>query len=118
MPDTTIPDTLPSVTRDFQVGSIQGQVTVGFLPDGKPGLVLIQTEKQMPIVAALFQAVASLTTTLLQKGVPIEEINQLVRTTMFEPTGPSHSERVGEDIHNINRLFQIMVGIKPPPRQV
>lgn len=118
MPETTIPDTLPSVTRDFQVGLIEGHITVGFLPDGRPGLVLIQTEKQTPIVASLFQTVAVLTTTLLQKGVPIGEINELVRTTMFEPFGLTFSAEVGSEIRIINSLFQMIVGIKPPPLSI
>lgn len=83
-----LPAHRPSKTHRFQVGELEGYITMGFYPDtGKPGEVFIAVSKMGSAVRGLLDAYATLFSIALQYGVPVEKLATKFKGTAFEPSG-------------------------------
>lgn len=69
------------------MGDLEGYITVGLYPDGRPGEVFLTLHKQGSLERGLCHTIALLTSILLQRGVPLEEITKKLRGICFEPSG-------------------------------
>lgn len=82
-----LPDTRSSLTHKFVVGSLEGYLTVGLYPDGRPGEVFIKIAKHGSTVSGLVDTIAVLTSLALQYGVSVESLARKFEFTRFEPSG-------------------------------
>jgi hypothetical protein len=62
-------DTRRSLAHKFEVGELEGYITVGFYDDGRPGEVFVKTAKQGSTISGLVDTIAVLTSMALQYGV-------------------------------------------------
>lgn len=89
-----LPYVRQSITHKFRVGELEGYVTVGLYPDGRPGEVFIKIAKHGSTVAGLVDTIAVLTSVALQYGVPLEQLVRKFEYTRFEPSGPTGAPAV------------------------
>ena len=69
-------------------------MTVGLFNDGTPGEVFINVSKQGSTVSGLMDTVAMLTSYALQYGVPIHELASKLKSSRFEPSGPTNNKSI------------------------
>jgi ribonucleoside-diphosphate reductase alpha chain len=89
-----LPDERRSVTHKFRVGDQEGYLTVGLYPDGRPGELFVKMNKEGSTVSGLMDAVAKVASIALQFGVPLEVLAPKMRSTRFEPAGPTGNEEI------------------------
>lgn len=82
-----LPDTRDSVTHKFAIGDLEGYLTVGLYPDGRPGELFLKIARHGEAVSGLADTVAVLTSLALQHGVPVEALARKFEFTRFEPSG-------------------------------
>jgi ribonucleoside-diphosphate reductase alpha chain len=82
-----LPDTRRSLTHKFEVGELEGYITVGFYDDGRPGEVFVKIAKHGSTISGLVDTIAVLTSMALQYGVPVEALARKFEYTRFEPSG-------------------------------
>lgn len=83
-----LPDERPSVTHKFQVGGIEGYLTVGMYPDtNRPGEVFISISKEGSLLSGTMDAFATSLSLLLQHGIPLEVLIAKFKGLKFEPNG-------------------------------
>lgn len=71
----------------FCVGSFEGYLHIGLLPDGTPGELFITSANQGSTVSGLLASVSIITSLALQYGVPLETMVDKLRHIRFEPAG-------------------------------
>jgi len=89
-----LPDERNSITHKFRVGEQEGYMTVGLFEDGRPGEIFINMSKQGSTVSGLMDTVAMLTSYALQYGVPVTELASKLKSTRFEPSGPTGNPNI------------------------
>jgi ribonucleoside-diphosphate reductase alpha chain len=82
-----LPETRQSLTHKFEVGQLEGYITVGFYEDGRPGEVFLKIAKHGSTISGLLDTIAVLTSMALQYGVPVETLARKFEFTRFEPSG-------------------------------
>ena len=82
-----MPGTRTSLTHKFEIAGHEGYITVGFYPDGQPGELFVQMSKEGSTIGGLMDTVATLTSTSLQYGVPLEQLVKKFAYQRFEPSG-------------------------------
>lgn len=91
-----LPDTRQSVTHKFSVGGLDGYVTVGLYPDGRPGEVFLTVAKEGSTVGGLLDTIGILASLALQHGVPVESLARKFERTSFPPAGQTHNPDLPE----------------------
>lgn len=85
-----------SITRAFRLvhnhkdGSqdlIHFYFTVGFYPDGRVGEIFIKADKGGSLASGALDAVAIMSSMLLQNGVPLETVIEKIKGTRYPPNG-------------------------------
>ncbi len=89
-----LPTTRDSVTRTFRIprpndpeGEFQMYVIVGLYPDGRPGELFIDTDKEGSFASAALDAAAVAFSMALQYGAPIKPILEKWKGMRFPPEG-------------------------------
>ena len=82
-----LPDERQSVTHKFSVAGHDGYITVGFYDDGSPGEVFLKMSKEGSVISGLIDTIATMTSILLQYGVPLESLVDKFSHVRFEPSG-------------------------------
>ncbi len=83
-----LPDERKSITHKFQIGGVhEGYFTVGLYDDGMPGEIFITMAKQGSTISGLMDTIATMTSILLQYGVPLEVLVNKFSHMRFEPSG-------------------------------
>jgi ribonucleoside-diphosphate reductase alpha chain len=83
-----LPDERRSITHKFVIGGVhEGYFTVGLYEDGKPGEIFITMAKQGSTISGLMDTIATMTSIMLQYGVPIEVLVNKFSHMRFEPSG-------------------------------
>ena len=82
-----LPDERQSVTHKFSVAGQDGYITVGFYDDGSPGEVFLKMSKEGSVISGLIDTIATMTSILLQYGVPLESLVDKFSHVRFEPSG-------------------------------
>ncbi|MGK2966188.1 MAG: adenosylcobalamin-dependent ribonucleoside-diphosphate reductase [Tepidiformaceae bacterium] len=87
-------DERAAITHKFRVGEQEGYMTVGLFDDGTPGEVFVHVSKQGSTVSGLMDTVAMLTSYALQYGVPLDDLASKLKTSRFEPSGPTTNPQI------------------------
>lgn len=91
-----LPDSRRSITRTFRIrykhkdGSddmMRLYLTAGTYDDGKLGELFIRCDRMGTMARGALDAVAVLTSLMLQYGIPLEVVTSKLRHTRFEPAG-------------------------------
>lgn len=82
-----LPATHESITHKFQVGGLEGYITVGLYEDGRPGEVFLTAAKGGSMIRGSLDAFAIMLSIALQHGVNIDDIVRKLRGVTFEPQG-------------------------------
>ena len=101
-----LPDERRSVTHKFRVADQEGYVTVGLYDDGRPGEIFVKINKEGSTVSGLMDAVALLTSVLLQYGVPIEDLSRKLKNTRFEPYGRTTNDEIPWATSLVDYIFR------------
>jgi hypothetical protein len=90
-----LPDECISISNSFSVGGHAGVLTVAMYPDGSPGAIQMQLEKEGGTVSGLVTCWCSAMSIALQHGVPLKALWELFSHTRFEPSGWTNNPDVG-----------------------
>jgi len=83
-----LPDERKSITHKFSIaGAHEGYFTVGLYEDGMPGEIFITMAKQGSTISGLMDTIATMTSIMLQYGVPLEVLVNKFSHMRFEPAG-------------------------------
>ena len=105
-----LPDTRESVTHHFQVGQMDGYITVGQYEDGSPGEMFVTLAKEGSTVRGLMDAVGVLTSYLLQYGIPLETLCHKLKGVTFEPYGITKNKDIPFTSSPVDYVFRWMEG--------
>jgi ribonucleoside-diphosphate reductase alpha chain len=101
-----LPATRSSLTHKFEIGDLEGYLTVGLYPDGRPGELFLKIAKHGSTVSGLADAVAVLTSLAFQHGVPIESLVRKFEFTRFEPSGWTKHPEIHQASSLIDYVFR------------
>lgn len=113
MSQTVPADEWLSVTQDFHIANLIGNITACFTPEGKIVMVLIRTNKQEPIASGLCDQVSVLTNILLERGIPFAEIAGMVKSKLLSDEEDPDSPELRSFV---SHLFEKVAEIKPPTK--
>ncbi len=83
-----LPDERRSITHKFAIGGVhEGYFTVGLYEDGTPGEIFITMAKQGSTISGLMDTIATMSSIMLQYGVPLEVLVNKFSHMRFEPSG-------------------------------
>ena len=83
-----LPDERKSITHKFQIAGVhEGYITVGMYDDGSPGEIFITMAKEGSTISGLMDTIATMTSIMLQYGVPLEVLVNKFSHVRFEPAG-------------------------------
>lgn len=83
-----LPDERRSITHKFSIGGVhEGYITVGMYDDGSPGEIFITMAKEGSTISGLMDTIATMTSIMLQYGVPLEVLVNKFSHVRFEPAG-------------------------------
>jgi len=89
-----MPPERESVTRKIRLGNLEGYVTIGLYPEGKPGEMFLTFDQVGSMERGLCNALALMTSLALQRGVPLEDIVAKLRGQKFEPAGMTGDKEI------------------------
>lgn len=90
-----LPETRQSIVHKFCIGETEGYIIVGLYPNGQPGEIFLQVQKEGSTIGALCDAWAISISMALQYGVPLDKICKKFEHTRFEPSGHSTNKHIG-----------------------
>jgi len=83
-----LPDERRSITHKFQIAGVhEGYFTVGLYEDGMPGEIFITMAKEGSTISGLMDTIATMSSIMLQYGVPLEVLVNKFSHMRFEPSG-------------------------------
>jgi ribonucleoside-diphosphate reductase alpha chain len=83
-----LPDERRSITHKYEIAGVhEGYITVGMYEDGLPGEIFITMAKEGSTVSGLMDTLATMTSIMLQYGVPLEVLVNKFSHMRFEPSG-------------------------------
>lgn len=82
-----LPETRTAVTHKFEFGGYKGYITVGLYDDNTPGELFITMQGSGNTIEGLLNTIASMTSLLLQHGVPLDALVKKFSFMRFEPSG-------------------------------
>jgi ribonucleoside-diphosphate reductase alpha chain len=90
----------------FRIGAHKGYIHVGLYRDQKPGEVFIKMAKEGSTVSGLMDTVATMTSYMLQFGVPLRTLVDKFSYTNFEPAGMTNYKPVQFAKSPVDYLFR------------
>ena len=81
-----LPDTRQALTHKFQVGGLEGYLTVGLFEDGTPGELFIVVSKEGSTLSGVMDAFATSISLALQYGVPLPALVKKFSYMRFDPS--------------------------------
>ena len=82
-----LPSERQSITKKLQLGNLEGYVTVGLYPDGRPGEVFFHFHGTGSLERGLLSSLAITISVALQHGVPLDKLLEHLEGIRFEPAG-------------------------------
>lgn len=82
-----MPQTRKAVTHKFTFGGHEGYIVVGLYDDKTPGELFITMKGSGNTIEGLLNTIATLTSLLLQHGVPLDVLVRKFSFVRFEPSG-------------------------------
>lgn len=92
----SLPDTRQSITHKFTIGGLEGYLTVGLHPDGRPGEVFLKVAKEGSTISGLCQAFCRAFSLSLQYGLNVEDAVKRFKGMRFEPMGATSNPDIPE----------------------
>ncbi len=89
-----LPDERLAITHKFEIAGHEGYLTVGLFPDGKPGELFINMNKEGSTLSGLMDAFSILVSFNLQYGVPLEFLVNKFAHMRFEPAGMTKNKQI------------------------
>ncbi|MFO7768818.1 MAG: vitamin B12-dependent ribonucleotide reductase [bacterium] len=89
-----LPDERRSITHKFSVGGHEGYINVGMYEDGTPGELFITMAKEGSTISGLMDTIATMTSLLLQYGVPLPALIRKFSHSRFEPSGFTNNREI------------------------
>lgn len=102
---TRLPDERQSVTHKFNVGGVEGYLTVGLYADGQPGELFVKIAKEGSTASGFMDSWATMVSLLLQHGLPLSRIVDKFSGSTFEP----HGMTTNPDIPMANSIVDYIV---------
>ena len=103
-----MPKTRQSVTHKFNIGGQEGYLMVGLYPDGSPGEIFLQGNKQGSTMSGLMDAFATAISFALQWGVPLNFLTSKFKGTRFEPSGFTHDPDIPQATSIVDYVAQFL----------
>ncbi len=91
---TKMPIERNSITKKLHIGELEGYITVGLYPDGKPGEVFLTISKGGTMERGLLHALALMISMALQYSIPMSVITSKLRSLHFEPCGITQDPKI------------------------
>lgn len=82
-----LPDERQAITHKFQVGGLEGYLTVGLYDDGSPGEIFLVVAKEGSTLSGMMDAFATSVSMALQYGVPLTALVKKFSYMRFDPSG-------------------------------
>ena len=82
-----LPNDRMSFTHKFAIAGHEGYLTTGLYPEGSPGETFMTMNKEGSTIGGLVDTIGTLTSLLLQYGVPIGPLAEKFKNQKFEPSG-------------------------------
>jgi ribonucleoside-diphosphate reductase alpha chain len=93
-----LPQTRAAINHHFEIagthGNFDGYISVGRYEDGKIGEIFMASGKGGSTLDGMLKVIGTLTSLLLQYGVPFEVLARKFSNVRFEPNGPTKTEEV------------------------
>ncbi len=100
-----LPRRRESRTTAFDVGGMEGYLTVGHYEDGRPGEVFIKVSKQGSTLSGVMDCFAMAVSVGLQYGVPLATFVRKYTHTRFEPSGITDDAEVRKAESLVDYVF-------------
>lgn len=89
-----LPDERQSITHKFNVGGLEGYLTVGLYEDGTPGEIFLLVAKEGSTLSGIMDAFATAVSISLQYGVPLPALIKKFTHMRFEPAGFTNNKEI------------------------
>ncbi len=103
-----LPDERSSITHKFSISGHEGYITVGMYEDGTPGEIFITMAKEGSTISGLMDALATMTSIMLQYGVPLKVLISKFCHMRFEPSGWTNNKQIPFAKSIIDYVFRWM----------
>ena len=107
-----LPETRPSVTTKFKVENWEGYLIVSFYDNDQPGELFIHVAKEGTSISGLCDAVAALTSMMLQGGFAWKDIREKFAFTRFEPMDENYSSLLDCVAKKVSKVISERGGIE------
>ncbi|MCD6119171.1 vitamin B12-dependent ribonucleotide reductase [bacterium] len=101
-----LPDERASITHKFSINAHEGYITVGMYEDGQPGEIFIVMAKEGSTISGLMDTIATMTSIMLQYGVPLKVLISKFCHTRFEPSGWTNNKEIPFAKSIVDYLFR------------
>lgn len=101
-----LPNTRLSLIHKFEVGGQEGYIIVGQYPDGRPGEIFIEIQKEGSTMGGLCDCFGIAISIMLQHGIPLELLIKKFRHQKFLPAGITSNPNIPMADSIIDYLFQ------------
>jgi ribonucleoside-diphosphate reductase alpha chain len=103
-----LPDERASITHKFSINAHEGYITVGMYEDGEPGEIFVTMAKQGSTISGLMDTIATMTSIMLQYGVPLRVLTGKFCHTRFEPSGWTNNKEIPFAKSIVDYIFRWM----------
>lgn len=103
-----LPDERQAITHKFNVGGLEGYLTVGLYQDKTPGEIFIVVAKEGSTISGVMDAFATSISMSLQYGVPLTTIIKKFSYMRFEPSGFTQNKEIPMAMSIIDYIFRWM----------
>ncbi len=123
-----LPDERSSITHKFSINGHEGYITVGMYEDGQPGEIFVTMAKQGSTISGLMDTIATMTSIMLQYGVPLKVLTGKFCHVRFEPSGWTNNKEIRQAKSIVDYIFRWLTlkflgrdampdnGVEHPPR--
>src|SRR5205814_5116665 len=101
-------DTRTAITHKFDIAGHEGYLTVGLFDDGRPGELFITMAKEGSTIGGLMDGIGTLTSLVLQYGVPMEALVRKFAHQRFEPSGFTRNPEIRNAFSITDYVFRWM----------
>jgi ribonucleoside-diphosphate reductase alpha chain len=95
-----------AITHKFDIGGVEGYVTVGLYEDGTPGELFITMSKEGSTVAGFADGFATAVSLGLQYGVPLSKMIDKYSHMRFEPSGWTGNQDIPQAKSILDYIFR------------
>lgn len=99
-------DERSAITHKFQVGGLEGYLTVGLFEDGRPGEIFLVVAKEGSTLSGVMDAFATSISIALQYGVPLNALVRKFSYLRFDPSGFTGNKSIPMATSLIDYIFR------------